>query len=212
MSDGTTIPVWNWNALQYLNIVVLRGAELDGQRSKMSSNIVRDLVNCGGRLHMRSGVGDAVSIPDTAFSDVVFVATWAGLVADADVVMGNQPPAPHMVDVMKQGAILMCSNSASDDPVLIQHLLAKKITCFAVDSPPRGDEGVAGYSHCLTNLLASMRKGNVIAFDWKNEALARTVITHDGKWMNEPSTADHADRVPHERRGRLAAALVFSAA
>ena len=59
------------------------------------------------------------------------------LVADADVVLAVQPPALDVIDAMKQGAILVCFIYAENEPELVQRLLDKKITCFAMERIPR---------------------------------------------------------------------------
>ena len=48
-----------------------------------------------------------------------------------------QPPALDVIDAMKEGAILMSFIYANKEPALVQHLLAKKITCFAMERVPR---------------------------------------------------------------------------
>ena len=195
MAMVATLPVWNWSALDYVNIVVLRGSQPHGSNSKPSPDIVADLVDMGGRVHMRSGSGDAISFPDAAFRDVVFVANRAALVADADVVVAIQPPAPEVVDHMKRGAILICSQDARHDDALIEHLLANRITCFAVADMPPEDEAIAPDGRPQSHLLALLRRGHVIALDWQDEALASAALTHAGQWLGGSSPA----RRPHDR-------------
>jgi len=59
------------------------------------------------------------------------------MVADADVVLAVQPPALAVIDAMKPGAILVCFIYAAHAPELVKKLLAKKITCFAMERIPR---------------------------------------------------------------------------
>jgi NAD(P) transhydrogenase subunit alpha len=59
------------------------------------------------------------------------------LVKDADVVLAVQPPALEVIDAMKEGAILVSFIYAGREPVLVQHLLDRKITCFAMERVPR---------------------------------------------------------------------------
>ncbi|MEB0060272.1 NAD(P) transhydrogenase subunit alpha, partial [Variovorax sp. LG9.2] len=81
--------------------------------------------------------GAAIHLDDAAFEAVSFIADRTELVKDADVVLCVQPPALDVVDAMKPGAILMCFVYAHNEPALVKHLLAKKITCFAMERVPR---------------------------------------------------------------------------
>ena len=85
----------------------------------------------------RSGAGDAIKLRDAAFKDVAFTADRKALVGDADVVLAVQPPALEVVDAMKEGAILVSFIYADKEPALVQRLLEKKITCFAMERIPR---------------------------------------------------------------------------
>jgi NAD(P) transhydrogenase subunit alpha len=53
------------------------------------------------------------------------------------VVLAVQPPALDVVDAMQPGAILVCFVYAANEPELVKRLLAKKITCFAMERIPR---------------------------------------------------------------------------
>ncbi len=86
---------------------------------------------------MQSGAGAAIGLDDDAFDDVAFIADRSELVKDADVVLCVQPPALEVVDAMKEGAILVCFVYADNEPALVKRLLARKITCFAMERVPR---------------------------------------------------------------------------
>ena len=100
-------------------------------------SVVVKLVKLGAKLHMQSGAADAIKLTDAAFKDVAFISDRKDLVADADVVLAVQPPALDMVDAMEEGAILVSFIYADKEPALVQHLLDKKITCFAMERVPR---------------------------------------------------------------------------
>ena len=86
---------------------------------------------------MQTGAGNATKLADGAFKDVKFVADQKELVADADVVLAVQPPALEVINQMKEGAILISFIYADREPVLVQLLLDKRITCFAMERVPR---------------------------------------------------------------------------
>jgi NAD(P) transhydrogenase subunit alpha len=99
--------------------------------------VVPKLVKLGARLHMQTGAGRAVHLPDAAFKDVVFMDDRLAMVADADVVLAVQPPALEVIDAMKPGAMLICFVYADKEHAFVQRLLDKKITCFAMERLPR---------------------------------------------------------------------------
>jgi NAD(P) transhydrogenase subunit alpha len=100
-------------------------------------SVVPKLIKLGAKLHMQTGAGHAVQLADAAFKDVAFIVDREDLVADADVVLAVQPPALEVIDAMKQGAILISFIYAEKEPGLVQRLLDKKITCFAMERVPR---------------------------------------------------------------------------
>ena len=48
-----------------------------------------------------------------------------------------------------------------------------------------GEDASELYAKNQYNLLVLMMKDNVITIDWNDEILAKTVLTHDGKRMND---------------------------
>jgi NAD(P) transhydrogenase subunit alpha len=121
----------------YVNIAVLKETQPHERRVALVPASVAKLTKLGARLHMQIGAGDAVHLPDTAFTDVAFIADRAALVADADVVLAVQPPSLAVIDAMKPGAILISFLYAGKQPELVKRLLDRKITCFAMERIPR---------------------------------------------------------------------------
>ncbi len=121
----------------YVNIAVLKENKPHERRIAMVPALVDRLVKLGGRVHMQSGAGDGISLPDHAFPGVTIVADRDALVAEADVVLAVQPPALEVIDAMKEGSVLMSFIYAERDPALIQRLIDRNITCFAMETVPR---------------------------------------------------------------------------
>jgi NAD(P) transhydrogenase subunit alpha len=86
---------------------------------------------------MQSGAAEAINLADAAYSEVSFMDDRKALVSDADVVLAVQPPALEVVGAMKEGAILICFIYADREQALVQRLLDRKITCFAMERVPR---------------------------------------------------------------------------
>jgi NAD(P) transhydrogenase subunit alpha len=121
----------------YVNVAVLKETAPHERRVALVPSVTAGLVKLGAKLHMQTGAGDASSFPDQAYKDVVFVADRAALLAGADVVLAVQPPPLDVVEAMQEGSILVCFVYAEHQKALVERLLAKKITCFAMERIPR---------------------------------------------------------------------------
>jgi NAD(P) transhydrogenase subunit alpha len=121
----------------YVNVAVLKETHPHERRVAMVPSVAAKLVKLGGRLHMQSGAADGIKQPDAAFKDVAFTDDRKALVSDADVVLAIQPPAPDVIDAMREGAVLISFIYATNEPALVQRLVDKKITCFAMERVPR---------------------------------------------------------------------------
>ena len=121
----------------YVNVAVLKETRPHERRVALVPSVAAKLIKLGAKLHMETGAGDAIKLVDAAYKDVVFVADRHELVGDADVVLAVQPPALGVIDAMKEGAILVSFIYADKEPALVQRLLDKKITSFAMERVPR---------------------------------------------------------------------------
>jgi NAD(P) transhydrogenase subunit alpha len=121
----------------YVNIAVLKETLPHERRFAMVPAVAARLQKLGGRLHMQPGAGASINLADADFPDAVFIEDVKALVAGADVVLAIQPPSPDVIDAMQENAILICFVYENDQPELIKHLLARNITCFAMERIPR---------------------------------------------------------------------------
>jgi H+-translocating NAD(P) transhydrogenase subunit alpha len=121
----------------YVNVAVLKETQPHERRVALVPSVVPKLVKLGARIHMQSGAGTALRLADSAFQDVAFMDDRKALVSEADVVLAVQPPALEVIDAMKAGAILMSFIYAQKESALVQRLLERKITCFAMERVPR---------------------------------------------------------------------------
>lgn len=123
--------------MMYVNVAVLKETKAHERRVALVPSVCAKLIKLGAKLHMQTGAGAAIKLADTAFEDVVFIEDRNTLVCDADVVLAVQPPSLEVIDAMKQGSILICFIYADKEPKLVQRLLEKEITCFAMERVPR---------------------------------------------------------------------------
>ena len=120
-----------------VNIAVLKETKPHERRVALVPSVAAKLVKLGAKLQMQAGAGDGVKLADAAYKDVTFIADPKALVADADVVLAVQPPSLDVAGAMKEGAILISFIYAEQEQALVQRLLDKKITCFAMERVPR---------------------------------------------------------------------------
>ena len=121
----------------FVNVAVLKETRTHERRVALVPAVAPRLIKLGAKLHMQTGAGDDAELPDTAYGDVAFVADAKSLVAGEDVVLCIQPPAVEVVNEMQEGAILLSFIYADHEKALIRALLARKITCFAMERIPR---------------------------------------------------------------------------
>jgi len=121
----------------YVNVAVLKETRAHECRVALMPSVIPKLLKLGGRLHMQSGAAAAIRLDDAAFKDVQFFADFVDLVKDADVVLSVQPPSLEVIDAMKEGAILVSFVYAQNEPELVARLIARKVTCFAMERVPR---------------------------------------------------------------------------
>jgi NAD(P) transhydrogenase subunit alpha len=121
----------------YVNVAVLKETQPHERRVALTPSVAPKLIKLGAKLHMQAGAGDAIKLADADYKDVAILRDRSLMVADADVVLAVQPPALDVIDAMKPGAILVSFIYAANEPELVKRLLAKKITCFAMERIPR---------------------------------------------------------------------------
>ena len=121
----------------YVNVAILKETAPHEKRVALVPSLTTKLIKLGAKLHMQSGAGNSIHMLDTAYTDVTFMDNRWELLQAADVVLCVQPTALGVIREMKEGAILICFMYAEKNAALVQHLLDKKITCFAMERIPR---------------------------------------------------------------------------
>src|SRR5687768_4697729 len=128
---------WSGAVCMPVKIAVLKETRPNETRVAMVPSVADKLAKLGAEVHMQSGAGVAVKLPDTAFKNVKFVDDALALVRDADVVVSVQPPDAAIVNAMKAGAILISFIYAHREVELTRLLRDRKITTFAMELVPR---------------------------------------------------------------------------
>jgi NAD(P) transhydrogenase subunit alpha len=123
--------------LMPLKVAVLKETRAGERRVAMVPAVVDKLVKLGAEVRLQAGAGDAVSLPDSAYTNATFAADLPALVGDADIVLAVQPPSLDAVRAMKEGAVLISFVYAHREPALVKLLRDRRITCFAMELVPR---------------------------------------------------------------------------
>src|SRR5687768_2593978 len=89
---------WSGAVCMPVKIAVLKETRPNETRVAMVPSVADKLAKLGAEVHMQSGAGVAVKLPDTAFKNVKFVDDTLALVRDADVVVSVQPPDAAIVN------------------------------------------------------------------------------------------------------------------
>ena len=121
----------------YVNVAVLAETRAHEGRVALVPSLVARLVKLGARLHLQAGAGRTAHLADAAFADVAIATDRAAMLREADVVLAVQAPDPDVVDAMKPGAMLICFVYAGKEAALVQRLVDRRITCFAMERLPR---------------------------------------------------------------------------
>jgi NAD(P) transhydrogenase subunit alpha len=121
----------------YVNVAILKETQAHERRVALVPSVIPKLIKLGAKLHIQAGAGEAIHLTDAAYKDVEIVQDRHELVKDADVVLGVNAPSLDVINAMKDGSILISFIYEHKDPALVHRLLAKKITCFAMERVPR---------------------------------------------------------------------------
>jgi len=121
----------------YVNVAILKETHPHERRVALTPAVVPLLVKRGAKIHMQTNAAEGIQLDDAAYVGVTACADRATMVAAADVVLAVQPPSLAVVDAMKEGAILVSFIYEETAHELVQRLLERKITCFAMERVPR---------------------------------------------------------------------------
>ena len=123
--------------MMYVNVAVLKETQPHERRVALVPSVAAQLIKLGAKLHMESGAGEPIQLADVDYKNVVIFEDRHALVKDADVVLAVNAPALEDIDAIKEGAILISFVYEHKNPLLVQRLLDRKITCLAMERIPR---------------------------------------------------------------------------
>jgi NAD(P) transhydrogenase subunit alpha len=121
----------------YVNVAILKETQSHERRVALVPSVSPELIKLGAKLHMQAGAGEAISLGDAAYENVEIIEDRHELVKDPDVVLGVIAPSLDVINAIKEGSILISFIYVHNDPALVHRLLARTITCFAMERVPR---------------------------------------------------------------------------
>lgn len=114
------------------------------RRVALVPDAVKTLVDQGLEVLVQSGAGDESGFPDGAYEDAGarLAPGAAQVLGGADVVLKVQPPGAtsdgtHEVDLITEGAALICLLKPLDEYATIERLAKRRVTAFAMEFMPR---------------------------------------------------------------------------
>lgn len=119
-----------------LTIAILKETEDQEHRVAMVPSVSARLIRLGFQVLMEKGAGEGANLADSAYSGVAVAAARRDMLAAADIVLCVRPPATHVVDEMRDGALLIGCVSTSPSPESFERLKEKSVTSFAMDRIP----------------------------------------------------------------------------
>ena len=86
---------------------------------------------------VETGAGSAAHYPDSAFAPARIVSDAGSLYGEADIVLTVQPPAPELIDRLREGSILIGMLLPYQRLEHVARLKERNITSFAMELVPR---------------------------------------------------------------------------
>ena len=122
-----------------MKIAVVKESRHAENRVALTPDVVKLLVKEGFQCSIEAGAGAASGFHDLLYekAGAVVIADKATLLKDTDVLLKVNAPDIAEVQLLKDGAVSISFLYAYTVPELVEALLAKKISAFAMDAVPR---------------------------------------------------------------------------
>ena len=121
-----------------IKLAVLKEAVVGERRVAASLETVKKFVALGAQVVVESGAGAGAALTDQAFIEAgASIADRAGVVRDADILLGVRGPEPSSLAGVKKGAWLVASLDPSGQSARIDAYAAAGVEALAMDFMPR---------------------------------------------------------------------------
>eukprot|EP00929_Paragymnodinium_shiwhaense_P015992 TRINITY_DN1240_c0_g1_i3.p1 TRINITY_DN1240_c0_g1~~TRINITY_DN1240_c0_g1_i3.p1 ORF type:complete len:1200 (-),score=345.36 TRINITY_DN1240_c0_g1_i3:468-4067(-) len=118
---------------------IQRGTKEPEKRVAATPESIKMLKKEGYNVIVQSGAGRNADLPDEAFEEAgaTIVRGAKNVMSSSDILFKVRPPTVKEVRNMKENTVLFCVVQPAQHEELVDTLLKKKITCFAMDQMPR---------------------------------------------------------------------------
>jgi len=122
-----------------LKVAVLKETKVPERRVALSPDVVKSLTKAGFSCGIESGAGTATGFYDSAYEQAgaLIFPDRAALLADADVLLKVNAPTIEEVALLREGSAVLSFLYAYTIPEVVDALVQKKISAFAMDAVPR---------------------------------------------------------------------------
>jgi NAD(P) transhydrogenase subunit alpha len=122
-----------------LKIAVPKETKLYEKRVALTPDVIKSLVKAGFSCLVETGAGFRSNYPDESYqkagADIIL--TKAELYQEADILLKVNAPASEEIHLLKPGAVLISFLYAYTVPRIVQALMDKQVSAFAMDAVPR---------------------------------------------------------------------------
>ncbi len=136
-------------------------------RVALVPDVVRKLVDRGVEVVVEAGAGEGASFTDDSYRDAgaTVLESQGEVLGAADVVLSVQPPRSADVELLKEGAVLVCFLQPDRDRAILDRLAARRVTALSMNRVPRitraqtmdalsSQSNIAGYKAVLVGASA----------------------------------------------------------
>ncbi|MBA15160.1 MAG: NAD(P)(+) transhydrogenase (Re/Si-specific) subunit alpha, partial [Sphingomonas sp.] len=121
-----------------MRIAVLKEAAAGERRVSATPETVKKFIALGATVAVEAGAGDTASCADAAYVDAgATVGNRAEVLADADIVLGVQGPAPDSLTGLKQGAWIVAGLNPFGERERVDAYAALGAEALAMEFMPR---------------------------------------------------------------------------
>jgi H+-translocating NAD(P) transhydrogenase subunit alpha len=121
-----------------VKIAVLKEGASGEQRVAATPETVKKFIGLGAMVAVESGAGVGANLADGMFADAgATVASRADVIADADILLGVQGPAPDSLAGVKAGAWLAASLNPFGERARVDAYAALGVEALAMEFMPR---------------------------------------------------------------------------
>jgi len=121
-----------------VKIAVLKEGAAGEKRVAATPETVKKFIGLGATVAVESGAGASANLADAMFADAgATVASRADVIADADILLGVQGPAPDSLAGIKSGAWLAASLNPFGERARVDQYAALGLEALAMEFMPR---------------------------------------------------------------------------